>query len=110
MYLWLAISFIAGVFIGRMFLGKKHNVFSHKEAVEFGKKGREAQQERVQRRKERILAYAIKKGRVVNDDAEDMFCISDSTAYKYLRELTDEGKLEKHGEGRDTYYVPIKTQ
>jgi len=107
MYLWLAIGFILGFVAGRMFLVKKQAPFSQEEAERFGKKGREVQQARVMRRKERILAHAIKIGRIVNDDAEDMFCISDSTAYRYLRELVDEGKLERHGEGKGAYYIPL---
>lgn len=98
---------LLGLFVGKVFLPKKQALFSHEEAVAFGKKGREAQRVRALRRKERILAFAVKNGRIVNNDAEDMFCISDSTAYRYLRELVGEKKLEKHGEGRETYYTPV---
>ncbi len=70
-------------------------------------KGREAVQERIERRKERIMELARKQGRITNDEAEDLFCISDNTARNYLNELEHEGKLTQHGEtGRGVYYTP----
>lgn len=107
MYIGIAIGFVVGITLGFVFFKKEHSLFSKEEARIFGEKGRKSQQERVLRRKERILALAVKKGKIVNDDAEDLFCISDSTAYRYLRELVNEGELEKHGEGKETYYIPV---
>lgn len=58
-------------------------------------------------RKQAILNYAIKKGRVTNDEAEQMFCISNSTASRYLDQLEKEGKLKQVGQtGRGVYYIP----
>ena len=65
-------------------------------------------QNRIKKRKRRILEVARIKERITNDDVEDLFCISDSTAGKYLRDLVAEKKLEKVGDtGRGVYYKVI---
>lgn len=68
--------------------------------------GREAIQKRIQKRKSRIMERAHTQGRITNDDVEDMFCISDTTASRYLSELAEEGHLTQKGAGRGTYYAP----
>jgi len=40
---------------------------------------------------------------------EDLFCISDRTASRYLRQLTEAGQLTPEGSGRGSYYTPPKT-
>jgi predicted HTH transcriptional regulator len=62
--------------------------------------------QRIEKRKDRILQAARKNGRITNDDVEDLYCISDRTASKYLRQLTEAGELTKKGGGRGTYYTP----
>lgn len=63
---------------------------------------------RIETRKDRIVAQATQEGRVTNDDVEDMFCISDRTSGRYLRELVDTGRLVKVGKrGRGVHYTPI---
>lgn len=106
MYVGLVAGFLLGFIIARSLRGRTFGDFSRSEVLAFGKEGRRVQKERAERRKERILALAKEKGKIVNDDAEDLFCISDSTANRYLRELVSEGKLEKHGENRNTFYTP----
>jgi len=60
---------------------------------------------RIARRKDRIVAVARKEGRITNDGVEDLFCIGDRTAGRYLRQLTKEGRLTKVGRsGRGVYY------
>jgi predicted HTH transcriptional regulator len=61
---------------------------------------------RIEKRKERIMQLARQNGRVTNDDVEDLYCISDRTASKYLRQLPEAGQLAKEGGGRGTYYTP----
>jgi predicted HTH transcriptional regulator len=61
---------------------------------------------RIEKRKERIMQLARTQGRVTNDDVEDLYCISDRTASKYLRQLTEAGQLAKEGGGRGTHYTP----
>ena len=106
MYIGIAIGFVIGYILAFYIKSVRRDVFTFREARIFGAKGRRTQQERAKRRKERIYNLAVEKGRIVNDDAEDLFCISDSTANRYLRELVQEGRLEKHGDNRSTFYTP----
>jgi predicted HTH transcriptional regulator len=62
---------------------------------------------RIALRKERIMEAANALGKITNDGVEDLFCISDRTASAYLRQLTRDGKLERVGSGRGTFYVPV---
>ncbi len=68
---------------------------------------REAVAERTKKRLERIMAVATKEGRITNDGVEELFCISDRTASRYLRELQASKRLERRGVGRATYYTPV---
>lgn len=70
--------------------------------------GMAAVQARITRRLSRIHTKALAQGRITNDDVEDMFCIGDRTASRYLQLLVQTDKLVKHGEGRGTYYEPVK--
>ncbi len=65
-----------------------------------------AVQSRTETRLSRILEKAKTEGRITNDGAEDMFCISDRTASAYLAELTKRGDLVRQGAGRGTFYTP----
>jgi predicted HTH transcriptional regulator len=67
---------------------------------------RMAVQSRTETRLSRILKKATTEGRITNDGAEDMFCISDRTASAYLSELTKRGDLVRRGAGRGTFYTP----
>jgi predicted HTH transcriptional regulator len=69
---------------------------------------RAAVQGRIEKRLDRIMEQAKTKGRIANDGVEELFCISDRTASNYLRTLTDDGRLERKGVGRGTYYTPIE--
>jgi len=76
-------------------------------ADELRAEGAQSVQERIGRRKAKILTQAIAQGKITNDDVEDLFCISDATAGNYLKQLVVEGQLEKVGTtGRGVYYVP----
>ena len=66
--------------------------------------------ERTTRRLNRIIQKAHSKGRIHNDDVEDMFCIGDRTASRYLHQLVMEGKLVRYGEGRGVYYKPVQLE
>lgn len=70
-------------------------------------KGHEVTEDKIKKRKERILDKVYAVGRITNDDVEDMFCISDNTARNYLNELEHDGKLKQIGEtGAGVHYVP----
>ena len=77
------------------------------EADELRAEGAQAVQDRIERRKVKIMAQAKSVGRITNDGVEDLFCISDATARNYLNQLVAESQLEKVGTtGRGVYYVP----
>jgi len=50
------------------------------------------------------MDLARQKGEITNDDVQYNLKISDSTAERYLEELTDSGKLERQGEKKSTIY------
>lgn len=67
-------------------------------------------QQRIQDRLERVLEATRRHGRITNDEVEEMFCIGDRTASRYLRLLTEAGRLIRRGSGRATYYEPVETE
>jgi predicted HTH transcriptional regulator len=68
----------------------------------------EAVSERTADRLDRIVSKAQADGRITNDGVEELFCISDRTAGRYLRELVEAGRLQRQGKGRGTYYTLIE--
>lgn len=107
---WLIIVGVLGIVVGILLGGRgKLASFSSQDARAFGAKGNQVIAERIVRRKARILARAKKYGRITNDDVEDMFCISDTTARRYLDELEHEGKLLQVGDaGRGVHYIYVE--
>jgi predicted HTH transcriptional regulator len=111
-----ALIAIVLAFVGGFFLGKRTEKKNLQNAPHFadsdfmkdlGEKGRKAQQERIERRKARIMERARRKGKITNDDVEDLFCISDSTARNYLNDLEHSGLLTQQGtSGRSVHYTP----
>jgi len=111
MYIGIAIGFVLGFFAA--FLTRKHYAsapWSSEKAKELGEKGRRSIAARIVRRKERIVKFAQEKGRVCIDDAEDLFCISDDTASKYLHELVSEGRLKKVSSDNSACYETLDVQ
>jgi len=97
------VIFLIGAIVGRLFSRRPKRYMS-----KLSKEGHVALKERTGKRKSRIMEFAREKGKVVNDDVEDMFCISDDTARNYLDELEHDGKLKQVGEtGRGVYYTVI---
>lgn len=109
-YMWLVFVLMIGIVIGVLLGGRrKLTMFSSEDAHIFGAKGRKTIADRILRRKERIMARAKKHGKITNDDVEDMFCISDTTARRYLSELEAEGNLRQEGEtGRGVHYIYVE--
>lgn len=112
------VAFAAGFFLGKKksATGAKKGLnhqsaerFSGLDAAEADEKGRATQQKHIAKRKERILDKAKRQGRITNDDVEDLFCVSDSTARNYLNDLEEDGQLTQNGDsGRGVFYTPIK--
>ena len=108
------VLFVAGVGVGvvvsrRFSAPSVASVFVAKDqdaADELRAEAAESVALRIEKRKGRIMQAAHTAGRITNDGVEDLFCISDRTASKYLRQLTAAGKLTKEGSGRGTYYTP----
>lgn len=111
MTLYLIVGVVIGGAAGYL-LGRRsrpqggHDLFDPEEAAEFGEAGRAVVDARIERRKVRIMERARELGRITNDGVEELFCISNKTAGNYLRSLTEEGKLERRGEGRGIHYIP----
>lgn len=106
----IIVAFVTGFFVGKSRNQQNAGRFADsEEASVAGKKGRATVQKHIKKRKERILDSAIRKGRITNDDVEDLFCVSDSTARNYLNELEEDGMLTQQGEsGRGVFYTPAK--
>lgn len=82
----------------------------HEEADDLRREANAAIQSRIGRRKRRILARAETAGKITNDQVEDMFCISDRTAGRYLREMVEDRQLKKVGTtGPGVHYVPARS-
>lgn len=111
----ISLTFLLGLVIGVVgmwrwgrLLCSKGNFDMDGEVRERGREAQVAIASRIAKRKDRIMEAATALGKITNDGVEDLFCISDRTASTYLRQLTMEGRLERFGNGRGTYYVPIK--
>ena len=106
----IILAFAAGYCLGN-FRGKKNAETFSNPAVAYAarEKGRDAVQARITKRKARIMERAKREGRITNDDVEDLFCISDSTARNYLNDLERDGKLTQQGAtGRGVHYTPTR--
>lgn len=112
--MYIFVGIVIGAFVGYV-VGKKWragespvDLSDPEEAHDFSDKGHKAISERIEKRKERILKKAKEEGSINNDGVEDLFCIGNTTASRYLSQLVEEGKLERHGSGRGTYYTLVQ--
>ena len=110
----VTLAFICGLAVGsvgvwRMISLQRRMSDDMFDAEALLESSREARSARVAMRKERIMEAAVAMGKITNNGVEDLFCISDRTASAYLRQLTKEGKLERQGSGRGTFYIPVQT-
>ena len=55
---------------------------------------------------EKIIALALKKGRITNDDVQELLRVSDATATRYLQELVRQGRLKRSGTTSGITYEP----
>ena len=57
-------------------------------------------------RKQKILDFIEEKGRITNNDVEELVGVSDATATNYLEELEREGEIVQQGKtGRSVFYT-----
>lgn len=113
--MYFVITLFLGILIGGgagVWWAKRNNpvpvfVEDSQEAEELRNEGYKVVHARIEKRKARIVEAAGKEGRITNDGVEDMFCIGDNTAGRYLKQLVEEEKLIKVGStGRGVYYIP----
>lgn len=66
-------------------------------------------QKKTDKKKEQIIKRAKKEGYIKTGDVQEMFNVSRSTAYRYLSELEEEGKIEQTKEyGRKVRYTLVE--
>ena len=104
----LVVSFGVGIVVGRTVGPARPSLFVEEDESDDPRfaAAKQAVRARTERRLAKILAKAKADGRITNDGAEELFCISDRTASVYLSELTKRGDLERQGAGRGTFYTP----
>jgi predicted HTH transcriptional regulator len=94
-----------GILIG-MSLAKNRTAKSGSQISSAREKASEAIQERNAERKNKILDLAKQKGKIANNDVEEMLGVSDATARNYLDDLEKDGKLKQIGhDGRGVHYT-----
>jgi len=60
-------------------------------------------------KKKMIMKFMKEKGKINNDQAEQLAGVSDSTAERYLDELENEGKIKQIGKtGKHVYYEIVR--
>lgn len=68
--------------------------------------------EKIQFRKkaklEKIMALAVKKRSITNDDVQKLLRVSDATATRYLAELVRQGRLKRFGATKSIRFEPIQ--
>jgi uncharacterized membrane protein len=87
------------------------NVVVSSAGTEKGKERAEQEQANSQglnERQLRAVEYVKAHGRITNAEYRDLFGISNYTAWRELKELTDMQILTQMGAGRDVYYVLSK--
>ncbi|MCH7883050.1 winged helix-turn-helix domain-containing protein [Patescibacteria group bacterium] len=62
------------------------------------------QKRRKEKRKEKILVVLREKGRITNDEVQELVGVSDATATRYLDELEKERKIVQKGVAKGSYY------
>lgn len=93
-YFILTIVLIAGIFLGRYFVGRQKVNFILEQV------------KRKRKNKEKILKFSKENKKMTNNNVETMLDVSDSTAERYLDELEKENKIKQVGTtGRNVFYT-----
>ena len=111
----VAVAVISSVYyIGKVrgiSVGYARSMFDEAEVGdELRESAQAAIQARIKKRLDRIVAVVKHEGKITNDGVEDLFCIGDRTASRYLRFLVKEGRLVREGSGRGTFYTLPKNK
>ena len=68
---------------------------------------REVVREKKRVRLEKVVALAIQKRVITNNDVEELLKVSDATATNYLAELVKAGRLKRSGARFHERYEPL---
>lgn len=63
-------------------------------------------QAQLRKEKDILEAYAKENGQITRKEAEDLLEIGTTKAFRLLRELCEEGRLQAEGSGRLSRYIP----
>ena len=108
----VVISFIVGLVIGitaSWRFAKGHLSLLEREKSKNGADVLSAWNDHVsgkkKEREDKILAALAEKGRITNDEAQELLGVSDATATRYLQDLENLGKIEQsEARGRSVSY------
>jgi len=67
---------------------------------------RQIKQQKMAANLEKIMAYALEKQKITNDEVERLTGVHDRQALKYLKILVGQGRLVRFGNKRNTFYKP----
>jgi len=76
-----------------------------KNAGEMPEKCRKLPEEHLDEDKKQILDYLKEKGKIRRKDIEEILNLKERGARSILKEMVDDGLLERRGSGTNTYYV-----
>jgi ATP-dependent DNA helicase RecG len=60
----------------------------------------------IEKQKKMIIAYALENGQITRKEVEELLEAGTTKAFRLLRELCEEGKLEAKGSGKLSKYLP----
>lgn len=87
--IYIIIGIIIGFVIGRRFESKKSKPSLNPKQLG----------------KEKIIQHVKEEGSITNNGVEKLLGVANTTAYRYLEELEQEGVIEQHGKtGRNVEY------
>ena len=61
--------------------------------------------ERLTNEKKVILLFLLERNRISRKEATELIGLKNTKTYEILTEMVDENLIEKHGQGRSTFYT-----
>ena len=109
-YTIYALVFVVGLILFRqVFVAWRNDQERKTQPTLFGEKKKEPPQlldEKMDTRKRMIVDQAHERGEITNNEVEKMFGVSHTTAWRYLDDLEEEGRLVQVGKtGRGVIYT-----
>lgn len=100
-YLTLIIVAVVGIVAGYLLARLSVRRGNNKGTEKMNRVAREKKEDA----KRKILALIESKGKVKNDNVQNLLGVSDATATNYLDELEEENKIIAKGVARGTFYI-----